>query len=410
MIKRNLTPRILASLQDTPVVYLQGARQTGKSTLAQHIATDQRPARYLSLDNLAVLSAAESDPEGFVAGLQGPVVLDEIQRAPGLALAIKSAVDTDRRPGRFLLTGSASALALPRLADSLAGRVELHTLWPFSAGEMLGRREAFIDRAFSSIFDTPLTPDGPKADVIDRLLVGGYPEAIARKTAERRYAWFESYITTILTRDVRDLANIERLSEIPRLLALLGSRLAELVNYAGLSRSLAIPHSTLKRYFALLEATFLVRLLPAWFANIGKRLTKSPKLLITDTGLAAYLLGLDRQRLQSDRGMLGHLLENFVAMEMTKQLSWVTTRAKLFHFRSESGQEVDLILEDAAGRIVGIEVKAAISLDAQDFRGLKALAELSGERFLRGFVFYLGDVVVPIAKNLWALPAALAWS
>ena len=232
MIERNLTTRILESLQDTPVVYLQGARQTGKSTLAQLIAKDHHPAHYLSLDTMAVLSAAESDPEGFVAGLQGPVVLDEVQRAPSLALAIKSAVDADRRPGRFLLTGSASALALPRLAETLVGRVELHTLWPFSAGEMIGRRETFIDRVFAPAFELPQASVPAEADVLGRLLVGGYPEAVARKTADRRYAWFDSYVTTILTRDVRDLANIEKIAEIPRLLALLASRLAELVNYA----------------------------------------------------------------------------------------------------------------------------------------------------------------------------------
>jgi predicted AAA+ superfamily ATPase len=410
MIERNLTNRIVESLADTPVVYLQGARQTGKSTLAQLIAEDYHPAQYLSLDSVAVLSAAESDPEGFVAGLSGNVVLDEVQRAPSLAVAIKSAVDADRRPGRFLLTGSASALALPRLSETLVGRVELHTLWPFSAGEMIGRRETFIDRVFAPAFEPRQASKPAEGDVIQRLLVGGYPEAVARKSADRRYAWFESYITTILTRDVRDLANIERIAEIPRLLALLASRLAELVNHANLSRSLSIPVSTLKRYFALLEATFLVRLLPAWSANIGKRLTKSPKLLISDTGLVAYLLDLNPQRLQDDRPRLGHLLENFVAMELIKQMGWAKTRVKPFHFRTESGQEVDLVLEDAGGRIVGIEVKATVSLDARDLRGLKALAELCHDQFICGIVFYLGDAVVPFGKNLWAVPVAMAWS
>ncbi len=262
MIERNLTSRIVESLQDTPVVYLQGARQTGKSTLAQLIAKDYRPAQYLSLDSLAVLSAAESDPEGFVAGLSANVVLDEVQRVPRLGLAIKSAVDADRRPGRFLLTGSASALAVPRLSETLAGRVELHTLWPFSVGEMIGQRETFLDRVFAPAFQPPQTSGRAEGDVIERILVGGYPEAVARRSADRRYAWFESYVTTILTRDVRDLASIEKIAEIPRLLALLAARLAELANYANLSRSLAIPVSTLKRYFALLEATFLVRSCP----------------------------------------------------------------------------------------------------------------------------------------------------
>jgi len=409
MIHRNLTQRILDSLHDTPVVFLQGARQTGKSTLVQKIARELHPADYLSLDSMSVRAAAESDPEGFVAGLPQAVILDEVQRAPALTLAIKAAVDADRRPGRFLLTGSASALALPRLADTLAGRIELHTLWPFSESELIGNAETFVDRLFAPAFELMGASGAAEEEVLDRVLVGGFPEAVARKSAPRRHAWFDSYVTTILTRDVRDLANIEKLAELPRLLALLASRLAELVRYADLSRSLSIPQSSLKRYFALMEATFLVRLLPAWCTNVGKRLTKSPKLLITDTGLAAYLLDLDLARLHADRAMFGHLLENFVAMELIKQLGWAMTRARPYHFRTESGQEVDLVLENAAGRIVGIEVKAAASLDAHDLRGLKALADLSGERFLRGIVLYLGKDVVPFGKNLHALPVQSVW-
>ena len=308
-----------------------------------------------------------------------------------------------------MLTGSASALALPRLAETLAGRVELHTLWPFSEGELLGRGENFVDRVFAPAFAPAEVPMPEGVDVLERLLVGGFPEAVARQAERRRQAWFDSYVTTILTRDVRDLANIERIAELPRLLALLASRVAELVNYADLSRSLSLPQSSLKRYFALLEATFLVRLLPAWFANIGKRLVKSPKLLICDAGLVAYLLGANRARLQANRGLLGHLLENFVAMELIKQLGWAATRARPYHFRTDSGQEVDLVLEDPAGRIVGIEVKAAASLQAHDLRGLKALAELNGDRFLRGIVFYLGNAVVPFGENLHALPVGMAW-
>jgi predicted AAA+ superfamily ATPase len=409
MIHRNLTARIVASLRDTPVVFLQGARQTGKSTLVQKIAEEGHPASYFSLDLMSVRAAAESDPEGFVAGLPPAVVLDEVQRVPGLALAIKAAVDADRRPGRFLLTGSASALALPRLADTLAGRVELHTLWPFSESELNGRRGSFVDRIFDPAFQ-PEPSAMQDSEIVERLLAGGYPEAVARKSADRRNAWFDSYITTILSRDVRELANIERIAELPRLLALLASRVAELMNHADMSRSLSIPTSSLKRYFALLEATFLVQLLPAWFANIGKRLVKSPKLLIADTGLACYLLGADRGRLQSDRGLLGHLLENFVAMELIKQLGWTAARVRPYHFRTESGQEVDLVLEDTAGRIVGIEVKAAASLDARDLKGLRTLAEISGDRFVRGIVFYLGKSAVPFDRNLHALPVKMAWA
>ena len=304
MIARHAATRLLEALDDTPVVYLQGARQTGKSTLAKRLA-EQRFASYLTLDTAAVLAAATNDPDGFVAGLARPAVIDEAQRAPALPLAIKAAVDANRRPGQFLLTGSAGALALPKLADSLAGRMELHTLWPFSQGETQGVRETFIDRLFAEDLAPP--PVAPCADdeVIDRLCGGGYPDALARRAGRRRSAWFDAYVTTVLERDVRSLANIDRLLDLPRLLGLLAARVGQLINHADLARSLGLPQTTLKRYMALLEATFLVCRLPAWFTNVGKRLAKAPKLLLADTGLLMHLLDVDATRLRRDRTLLG---------------------------------------------------------------------------------------------------------
>jgi hypothetical protein len=410
MIARALTPQILDALSDTPVVYLQGARQTGKTTLAQLISREHYPAQYLSLDTAAVMAAAGADPEGFVAGLETPAVVDEIQRVPALALAIKAAVDKRRSPGRFLLTGSASVLSLPQLAQSLAGRVELHTLWPFSQGEIAGQQESLVDRSFAGRLTTPKVHNVTPKDLIRRICLGGFPEAHARKSENRRRTWFDSYVTTILERDVRDLANIERLSDIPRLLALVASRVGQTVNYADLARSLSIPQTTLKRYMTLMETTFLIRLLPAWFSNIGKRLTKAPKLLLVDTGLLSYLLDADSERLRSDRTLLGHVLENFVAMELTKQLGWSRKRCRLFHFRTQTGQEVDLVLEDTSGRLVGIEVKAASRVETKDLKGLETLAELTGDRFLRGLIFYTGESVVPFGKNVHALPIGQLWA
>ena len=262
MTGRHAAESLLDALADTPVVYLQGARQTGKSTLVRALAGRQHPASYLTLDTAAVLAAATGDPEGFVAGLRRPVVIDEAQRAPGLALAIKAAVDADRRPGQFLLTGSAGILSLPKLAESLAGRMELHTLWPFSQGELLGVRETFVDRMFDADLSAPDTAPDVQPTLIERVCRGGYPEVQVRKSRARRQAWFDAYVDAILQRDVRELANIERLSEIPRLLALLASRVGQLVNFADLGRTLAIPQTTLKRYMTLMEMTFLVRLLP----------------------------------------------------------------------------------------------------------------------------------------------------
>ena len=410
MIHRHATRRLLDGLRDTPVVYLQGARQTGKSTLAGAIAGEQRPASYLTLDTAAVLAAAEGDPEGFVAGLDRPAVIDEVQRAPALARAIKLAVDADRRPGQFLLTGSASVMSLPRLSESLAGRMELHTLWPFSQGELSGVRETFIDRMFAEKLSTPETAPDPETAFVERICKGGYPESHARRSAARRRAWFDSYVDLVLQRDVRDLANIERLSELPRLLALLASRVGQLVNFSDLARVLAIPQTTLKRYMALMEMTFFVRLLPAWFSNVGKRLTKAPKLLLADTGLLAHLLDADADRLRRDRTLLGHVLENFVAMELVKQLGWSEQRCKLFHFRTESGAEVDLVLEDRAGRLVGIEVKSAASLQKRDFRGLEVLAEMAGRRFVRGVILHTGATVVPFGRELRAIPISHLWA
>ena len=289
MFPRHATLRLQEALADTPVVYLQGARQTGKSTLAKSLA-ERRSASYVTLDTAAVYAAADDDPDGFVAGLPLPVVIDEAQRVPALATAIKAAVDADRTPGQFLLTGSAGVMSLPTLADSLAGRMELHTLWPLSQGETEGTRETFVDRLFASKLATPTAASATENDVIDRICAGGYPEARARQPGRRRNAWFDAYIDAILQRDVRELAQVDRLLDMPRLLALLASRTGQLVNQADLSRTLGLPQTTLKRYLALLETTFLVQRLPAWFTNLGKRLAKTPKLMLVDTGLLAHLL------------------------------------------------------------------------------------------------------------------------
>ena len=407
MLRRNLAPRIVAATRDTPVVLLHGARQTGKSTLVKQIGGAARA--YVTLDETTALASASHDAASFLESFDGPIVLDEVQRAPGLFTAIKASVDRDRTPGRYLLTGSANVLLVPRVSESLAGRVEILTLWPLSQGEIGGRSERFIDAVFGA-----RAPRVPKAErsggsLSERILAGGYPEPLARKDASRRGAWFESYLTTVLQRDVRELANIDGLTELPRLLALLASRTAGLLNFADIARGLSMPQSTLKRYFALLESTFLVVLVPAWSTNMGLRLTKAPKLMLADTGLACHVLGMNAQRMKTDANLRGALLENFVAMELTKQLAWAETRARLFHFRTTAGREVDLVLEDSAGRIVGIEVKAAGSVGDDDFRGLRALQEAAGDRFHRGIVLHDGEEGIQFAPQLMAAPVDWLW-
>jgi predicted AAA+ superfamily ATPase len=407
MLPRHAAAHLRTALADRPVVLLHGARQTGKTTLVRAVAEDSG-ARYVTLDDLTTLSAARSDPVGFLSGFAQPLVLDEVQRAPDLLLAIKAAVDRKRTPGRFLLTGSANVLLLPQVAESLAGRIGIVSLWPFSQGEIEGAGEGFIAAAFG---DAPpaLSRRPPSDSLTDRVLRGGYPEAFRIESDERRRAWFDDYVTSILQRDVRDLARIEGLTELPRLLALLAARPMAQLNYADLSRGIGLPQSTLKRYFALLQAVFLVRLLPPWHTNMGKRLVKTPKVLVTDTGLAAHLMGINAARLAGDRGLLGGLLESFVAIELIKQAGWSSDPPALYHFRTHEGDEVDLVLERRDGAVVGIEVKSAATVTAADFKGLRALADAAGRRFRRGIVLYTGTEVVPFGAGLFALPVEALW-
>lgn len=405
MYRRNLLNAIERSLTDTPVVLLAGPRQVGKTTLAQQLGE----RRFLTLDEGAVLAAAKLDPDGFVAGLDGPIVLDEIQRAPELFRAIKLAVDRKRTPGRFLLTGSANVLLLPKLSDSLAGRMVIHTLWPLSQGELGGVHDDLVAALFAMA--APASPPArlSRRDLWRRIARGGFPEATTRAAPDRRAAWFAAYLTTVLQRDVRDLANVDGLAHLPRLLALLAARVGSLVNVSEVSRTLAMSNVTLTRYLALLEATYLLALLPAWSSNLGKRLAKSPKLYLADAGLAAHLQGVAAAPTE-DLDRLGPLLENFVVMELRKQLGWTAHPAEMFHFRTHTGAEVDVVLEDSAGRVCGIEIKAAATVQPRMLDGLRALEAASGRRFHRGIILYGGDTVVPFAKNLHAVPVASIWS
>jgi hypothetical protein len=409
MLRRGIEANLKAALGDTPVVLVHGARQTGKTTLVRRVAERSAAASYLTLDDAAVLAAAVADPVELIAASEGLVVIDEVQKAPGLLPAIKLAVDRDRRPGRFLLTGSAQVLMVPAVSESLAGRMEILTLWPFSQGEIAETPEGFVDAVFgdSSPRMEPEPPGGPS--LRRRVLRGGYPEVVERPAEDRRRAWFGAYITAILQRDVRDLANITGLTEMPRLLALLAARAGGLLNKAELSRESGIPYATLDRYLSLLEITFLLRLLPAWSGNLGKRLTRAPKVALCDTGLQAHLTGVSEERLGREPGLSGPLVEAFVAMELTKQASWSRTRAALFHFRTAAGREVDLVLEDAAGRVVAVEVKAAATFGRRDLAGLRALAEELGPRFHRGVLFYAGEAAVPVGDRSWALPVSALW-
>jgi hypothetical protein len=404
MYERYIQQNIIDALLDTPVVFIRGARQVGKSTLVQKLAQEHYPARYITLDNAAVLAAATSDPTGFIFNLEKPVIIDEAQRVPELFLAIKEDVDNNKTPGRYLLTGSANVLTLPKVADSLAGRIEIITLWPLSQDEIKGRKNNFIESLFSNEIEPVLYSETKPEQIFEIIVGGGYPEPLQRKSFKRKTAWFDSYITTMIERDIRDLANIQDLAAIPKLLRLLASRTASLLNQSEISRSAGIPNTSLIRYRTLLETTYLIHMLPPWSFNIGKRLVKSPKVYFVDTGLASYLLGLGERHLQTDHDIAGKLFENFVVMELLKKASWSKITAKLFHFRSQTGQEIDVILEDTRGRIIGIEIKLSSTVSPKHFKGTRMLQEYLGDRFLKGIVLYTGSELVPFGDNLFAVP------
>ena len=411
MHPRHLAPLLADSLSDTPVVVINGARQSGKSTLAQSLSFDgAAPRRYLTLDDAVVLNAAKSDPAGFIAGLQEPVTLDEVQRAPELFLPIKAAVDRNRQPGRFLLTGSADVMLLPGMADSLAGRMAVLSLWPLSSAELADQAER--NRA-EALFAADWT--GAQGHAIDKSglmaqwLGGGYPDALARSNTARRAAWFDAYVQAILQRDLRDLANIEQLTEMPNLLHLLATRSATLLNFAELSRTAGITQTSLKRYFALLEMLFLVVRLPSWQRNASKRWVKAPKVFLPDSGLLCHLMAASEERLLSQPNLQGAVVETWVMSELLKHVAFATTGLTLWHYRTQTNIEVDFILENRQGQLCGIEVKASTTVDSKDFKGLRHLQETEPELFCQGIVFYAGREVVPFGDKLWAVPLSF-WS
>jgi hypothetical protein len=404
MFARKITHDIIEALSDTPAVFLRGARQTGKSTLVQAISKDLHPARYLTLDNAGVLAAASADPVGFIAGLEKPVVLDEVQRLESLFLAIKEDVDRHRTPGRYLLTGSADVLALPLAADALVGRMEVLTLWPLCISEITGQGDNIIDTLFGQTLAlSTKSSSGPS--LADAIITGGFPEPLQRVQAKRRQAWFESYMTTLIDRDIRSLAQIQEWIAIPRLLKLLAARTATLNNQSEISRSSGIANSTLSRYMALLKTLFLIRELPAWSINLGKRLVKAPKFYLVDTGLACHLLDADEKQFLRQDELSGRLFENFIVIELFKHAAWSMKRVKLYHFRAQTGQEVDVVLE-SGGQVIGMEIKLSATPSPQDFAGLRMLKQHLGEKFVRGVLVYTGRDIIPFGENLHAVPVS----
>lgn len=408
MIYRSAARLVKEALADTPVVLVHGPRQAGKSTLAETVVADLGGFKRLNLDDALPRARAVEDPTDFVETLSGPTLIDEVQRAPGIFLPIKSSVDRNREPGRFLLTGSSNILALPKLADSLAGRIAIIDLLPFSQTEIEGKPES---QFLSTIFDeATIEFEGDGApDLLERLTRGGFPEARQRSTPARRDAWFEDYTRTLLERDVRDLANIEGLVQMPRVLRLLAARAGQTINVLSLARDTGIPNTSLHRYVDLLKGVFLLHYVPAWSDDRGTRLTKSPKAYLVDTGLLAYLINASPKSLEADRDQLALVLENFVAMELTKLTKASDARVNLHHLRTVKQLQVDFVLEGRGGEVVGVDIKASPSIRSEDADGLRFLKELAGERFRRGIVLYLGKETQAISRDLIALPIDALW-
>ena len=403
---RGAAARIRTAMSDTPVVLVNGPRQSGKTTLVRSLFGDERP--YFTLDDDTTLASARADPIGFVREID-TAILDEVQRAPELLRAIKAAVDNDRRPGRFLLTGSANILALPIISESLAGRMEVATLMPLAQSELRGKETNFLDKAFAGDISAP----GHVAlgtDLVDLALTGGYPEMIARPDPRRRAAWARDYIRAIVERDVREIADVERLDQMPQLLRALAHHSGQLLNFAQLAGQVGLDDKTARRYIGLFENLFLVRRIEPWFRNPLKRLVKTPKLYFLDSGLLSALTGSTADRIARDRSLFGALLETFVLDEVLRLATWSDVQLSLYHYRDKDQDEVDIILEDEAGDMIGLEVKAAATVTAADFKGLRKVADATGRAFRAGWVLYDGDKVLPFGERMAAIPLSCLWS
>ncbi len=405
LIDRFSAARVRTALGDTPVVMVTGPRQCGKTTLVRQFIEGKR--RYITLDDDTEFEASRRDPVGFLRGLDR-VVIDEVQRVPALLRAIKRSVDEDRRPGRFLLTGSANVLTLPQVSESLAGRMEVVSLLPISRAEICGVAPAFLHRAFSGkVADPAETLIG--ADLLDAVLTGGFPEMLRREDPRRRQVWASEYVEAIVQRDVQDVAQIEKLDQLRHLIRVLAHHSGRLTNFAQIGAQIQLDAKTTRRYVDVLEQLFMVRRVEPWFRSRLKRLVKTPKLHFLDSGLLAAMLGATAERIAKDRSIFGPLLESFVFSEILKQAAWSDGTFAMHHYRDKDQDEVDVVVENDQGRLIGIEVKAAATVVAADFKGLRKLAVASRDGFKLGVVLYDGERIVPFGERLFAAPISCVW-
>lgn len=415
-IRRQITSRITDALKVSPVVFLNGARQAGKSTLAQDIAAsvfnEQGDTTYKTFDRPTEIAAATSAPEAFLTTATSMMIIDEVQMVPEIFRALKVVVDelrlTDKKNanGKYLLTGSANILALPKLSNSLVGRMTILTLYPFCAAEASKGKcdglDRILNKDFGNINDRGLS-------ITDAMQLATFPE-VAMMEAKERSIWFDGYLTTILQRDVRMLAELDKIGVLPYLLQILATRAGGLINEADISREAGLNAVTAKTYRTILKMMFLNFDIQPWFRNIGKRLVKAPKGFITDTLLMCHMLGLNITEMKKNNPLLfGHALENFVATELLKLLSFREEKAQLLHFRTSDGKEIDFVIEKPDGSVFAIEIKSSETVNGDDFKGINILADLTGKDFRGGVILYSGKQVVPFGKNMWAVPFHILW-
>jgi predicted AAA+ superfamily ATPase len=406
---RHARPNLTRALAESRAVALIGARQVGKSTLARDLAANEFPAQYISLDDQVAVDTARADPRGFVAKIKGPTVIDEVQRAPGLLLAIKERLDLNQARGQFLLTGSANILTLPTIADALPGRVEYVRLWPFSQGELHGVHERFIDALLGGRFlNVSGAPVGRPA-LAGLLATGGYPEMQSRRP-RGRVGFFSSYIASIIDRDLPDVANVHNAQNVERLLYVVAARSAALASFEGMGKELEVDANTVRAHVKILEDLFLIRRLEPWHTNLGSRKVKTAKLYVVDSGLLAFLIGAGEQRIIDDGAVAGMVLESFVAMELLRQSDWLEEPVRLYHYRDKQQREVDVVIEHYSGEVAGVEVKASATVGEKDFAGLRYLREKLGRKFKGGVVLYLGSDTLPFGERLAAVPLQGLWA
>jgi len=413
IIERHLVSRVREHLETFRVVVLDGARQTGKTTLVREIL--RFPATF-TFDDPAVLSAATTDPVGFVGALPRPSAIDEFQRAGSpFLLAVKHAVDRDRSRGQLLLTGSASYRATRGPAETLPGRSGRLTLWPLSQGEQRGERESFLDLLFEpEAWPPAIGRPQSRAALFDAVLTGGFPEIVTEGlTGRRRHDWFQAYVADVVSREaLRPLADVRMERELRRMLRLLAARTSQELVISDLAADAELNRETVGTYVGLLEALHLVHLLPAWATSATTRAKRRPKIHLIDTGLAADLCGYDRPHLAptSAGTAAGSLLETFVIAELAKQATWGERDLELLHFRDRHGAEIDVIVEERrSGRVAAIEVKATETPMLRDARHIHRLRERLGSRFALGLVLHAGTQVLPLGDRVWAVPVSTVW-